>query len=144
MRNRRFAQVTTSDDEDDDVVPRSHQQSAGDTSSRKRKQVKLREGDDEESGEEEKQRSKKKRRGKEKEAETASGSEDEEEEPHVVEDAKPIGEVVKLSGKGRGRRQHYKAFEYDGTRFDLEDPVLLTPEDTKQKPYVAIIKVHAL
>ncbi|KAM1850805.1 hypothetical protein ACFX13_014941 [Malus domestica] len=139
MGNRRFAQVSTSDDEDDDVSPRNHQQTARETSSRKRKQVKIRERDDEESEEEEKQKSKKRRGGKEKEAETASGSEDEEEEPHI-EDLKPIGEVVKLSGKGRGRRQHYKAFEYDGTRFDLEDPVLLTPEDTRQKPYVAIIK----
>ncbi|XP_043717947.1 uncharacterized protein LOC122665872 isoform X2 [Telopea speciosissima] len=58
----------------------------------------------------------------------------------VQEGAKPIGEVIKFTGKGRGRRPHYSAFEFDGNRFDLEDPVLLTPEDADQKPYVAIIK----
>ncbi|OMO79516.1 hypothetical protein CCACVL1_13611 [Corchorus capsularis] len=56
------------------------------------------------------------------------------------EDAKPIGAVVRLSGKGKGRRSHYEAFEFDGNRYDLEDPVLLVPEDKEQKPYVAIIK----
>ncbi|PPD93934.1 hypothetical protein GOBAR_DD09035 [Gossypium barbadense] len=64
-----------------------------------------------------------------------STSDDEDEE-----DAKPIGKVVRVSGKGRGRRSHYESFEFDGNRYDLEDPVLLVPEDTKQKPYVAIIK----
>ncbi|OMO58646.1 hypothetical protein COLO4_34461 [Corchorus olitorius] len=58
----------------------------------------------------------------------------------VQEDAKPIGAVVRLSGKGKGRRSHYEAFEFDGNRYDLEDPVLLVPEDKEQKPYVAIIK----
>lgn len=57
-----------------------------------------------------------------------------------AEDAKPVGEIIRVSGKGRGRRRHYEAFEFDGNRFDLEDPVLLSPEDAKQKPYVAIIK----
>ena len=35
------------------------------------------------------------------------------------EDAKPIGDVVRVSGKGKGRRSHYEAFEYDGNRYDL-------------------------
>lgn len=65
--------------------------------------------------------------------------EEEEEEP-VQEDAKPIGDVIRVSGKGRGQRKYYSEFEFDGNRFELEDPVLLTPEDKKQKPYVAIIK----
>ncbi|TXG50517.1 hypothetical protein EZV62_023041 [Acer yangbiense] len=51
----------------------------------------------------------------------------------------PVG-VPEVSGKGRGRRNHYKAFEYDGNTYELEDPVLLSPEDENQKPYVAIIK----
>ncbi|GAB2209742.1 hypothetical protein Droror1_Dr00026965 [Drosera rotundifolia] len=38
------------------------------------------------------------------------------------------------------RRSHFHGFEFDGNQFELEDPVLLTPEDGKQKPYVAIIK----
>ncbi|KAF8379503.1 hypothetical protein HHK36_028939 [Tetracentron sinense] len=61
----------------------------------------------------------------------------------VPEDAKPIGEVIGVSGKGREKRNHFQAFEYDGDRFELievEDPVLLSPEDVGQKPYVAIIK----
>ncbi|KAF8393729.1 hypothetical protein HHK36_019927 [Tetracentron sinense] len=57
-----------------------------------------------------------------------------------LEDAMPIEEVIRVSGKGRGKRNHYQAFQYDGNRFELEDPVLLTPEDSNQKPYVAIIK----
>ncbi|KAF8379521.1 hypothetical protein HHK36_028959 [Tetracentron sinense] len=47
----------------------------------------------------------------------------------VPEDAKPIGEVIGVSGKGREKRNHFQAFEYDGDRFELEDPVLLSPED---------------
>uniref|UniRef100_A0A7N0V5V7 Uncharacterized protein n=1 Tax=Kalanchoe fedtschenkoi TaxID=63787 RepID=A0A7N0V5V7_KALFE len=72
----------------------------------------------------------------------ASSDEEEEEEvpSPVLEDAKPIGEVIKISGKGKGRKKHYQAFEYDGNRYDLEMPVLLVPEDRMQKPYVAIIK----
>ncbi|KAL6280391.1 hypothetical protein ACE6H2_017272 [Prunus campanulata] len=140
MGNRRFAQVSTSDDEDD-VAPQNQQLEEENGSSKKRKQMKLREGEEEESEGEEKHKSKKRKgkKGKNVRDESASESEDNEEEPQL-EDAKPIGEVVRLSGKGRGRRQHYEAFEYDGNRYDLEDAVLLIPEDNKQKPYVAIIK----
>ncbi|PQP99973.1 uncharacterized protein Pyn_25641 [Prunus yedoensis var. nudiflora] len=140
MGNRRFAQVSTSDDEDD-VAPQNQQLEEENGSSKKRKQIKLREGEEEESEGEEKHKSKKRKgkKGKNVRDESASESEDNEEEPQL-EDAKPIGEVVRLSGKGRGRRQHYEAFEYDGNRYDLEDAVLLIPEDNKQKPYVAIIK----
>lgn len=82
--------------------------------------MKLREGEEEESEEEEKHKRKKRKgkKGKNVKDESASESEDNEEEPQL-EDAKPIGEVVRLSGKGRGRRQHYEAFEYDGNRYDL-------------------------
>ncbi|KAG0454128.1 hypothetical protein HPP92_025432 [Vanilla planifolia] len=54
--------------------------------------------------------------------------------------AEPLGEVLKVSGKGKKKKNHYGSFEVDGNVFDLEDSVLLTPEDSKQKPYVAIIK----
>ncbi|XP_047261644.1 uncharacterized protein LOC124895241 [Capsicum annuum] len=60
----------------------------------------------------------------------------EEEEDH----AKPIGEVIRVTGRGRGRKNFYESFEYDGNRYEFEDPVLLVPE-ADQKPYVAIIKV---
>ncbi|KAI3990541.1 hypothetical protein MKX01_022841 [Papaver californicum] len=62
------------------------------------------------------------------------GEAEEEEAPE------PVGNVIKVSGKGKSRRNHYKAFDNAGNSFKLEDPVLLTPEDTGQKPYVAIIK----
>ncbi|PHT57745.1 hypothetical protein CQW23_00108 [Capsicum baccatum] len=59
----------------------------------------------------------------------------EEEEDH----AKPIGEVIRVTRRGRGRKNFYESFEYDSNRFELEDHVLLVPE-ADQKPYVAIIK----
>ncbi|XP_057978309.1 uncharacterized protein LOC131164830 [Malania oleifera] len=120
MRNRRLARIPTSDDEEE--APRPSHSSNGEDHQlpklRKRKKVKLQEEEEEEE-----------------EAKSSNSGED-----AVPEDAKPIGDVVKVSGKGRGRRSHYAAFEFDGNHFDLEDPVLLVPEDTNQKPYVAIIK----
>ncbi|PIA26580.1 hypothetical protein AQUCO_09100036v1 [Aquilegia coerulea] len=74
------------------------------------------------------------------EEEEEEEEEQEEEDEPIIEDAKPIGEVMKESGKGRNKRTHFEAFEYDGNRFELEDSVLLTPEEKGQKPYVAIIK----
>ncbi|KAF2297819.1 hypothetical protein GH714_003682 [Hevea brasiliensis] len=134
MGNRRFAQISTSDEEDEEPTPppktRSSMKLEG--NERKRKKIKLPDEDEE-----------KLRGGKVKKkarVETAVENTDREEEVAPQEDAKPVGEPVKLSGKGRGRRSHYDAFEFDGNRYDLEDPVLLVPEDKKQKPYVAIIK----
>uniref|UniRef100_A0A2N9FSL2 Uncharacterized protein n=1 Tax=Fagus sylvatica TaxID=28930 RepID=A0A2N9FSL2_FAGSY len=54
---------------------------------------------------------------------TSSGEEDEDEEP-PQEDAKTIGDSIRLSGKGRGRRSHYEAFEFDGNRYDLVSHLL--------------------
>ncbi|KAF5730001.1 hypothetical protein HS088_TW20G00371 [Tripterygium wilfordii] len=134
MGNRRFAQVSTSDEEEEGPRTRS---SRAQTESRKRKKVKLSE-DEEEIESEQAESSNKKRKAKNtREEEPPSAGEDEEPPP---EDAKPVGESIRLSGKGRGRRRHYEAFEFDGNRYDLEDPVLLVPEDKVQKPYVAIIK----
>ncbi|KAK4752195.1 hypothetical protein SAY87_020993 [Trapa incisa] len=42
--------------------------------------------------------------------------------------------------QGRGHREHYEEFEFDGNHYDLEDPVLLAPEDQDKKPYVANLK----
>ncbi|XP_024541990.1 uncharacterized protein LOC9663265 isoform X1 [Selaginella moellendorffii] len=55
-------------------------------------------------------------------------------------DVKPIGEVIRKTGRGRSERKFYKEFELDGARYCLEDSVLVTPEEKSQKPYVAIIK----
>ncbi|XP_048128387.1 uncharacterized protein LOC125312822 [Rhodamnia argentea] len=57
-------------------------------------------------------------------------------------DIKPIGEPFRFYGKGRGRRCHYKAFESEGIQYALEDTVLVVPDETKQKPNVAIIKIY--
>ncbi|PRQ17687.1 putative BAH domain, transcription elongation factor S-II, central domain-containing protein [Rosa chinensis] len=140
MGNRRFAQIATSDDEEDDFARQSQQSSEEvPASTRKRKLKRVAEEEEEE----ERRRSRKKKKKGEEDAETASEGEEEEEEEEDEEDeleAKPIGEMVKISGKGRTRRQHYQAFEYDGNQYELEDPVLLTPSDRREKPYVAIIK----
>ncbi|GJN12922.1 hypothetical protein PR202_ga31249 [Eleusine coracana subsp. coracana] len=68
--------------------------------------------------------------------------EEEQEEAREEEntEAVPIGKPVKVTGKGKKQKKHYASFEYEGNTFELEDPVLLTPEDRSQKPYVAIIK----
>lgn len=55
-------------------------------------------------------------------------------------EAKPLGEVIKRLGRGKLEKRYYQAFELDGNRYELEDPVLVTPEERNQKPYVAIIK----
>ncbi|XP_043810047.1 uncharacterized protein LOC110604214 isoform X2 [Manihot esculenta] len=123
MGNRRFAQVSTSDDEDEAPPPppktRSSTKSEG--NERKRKKIKLPEEDEEEV--EEKMRggkAKKKARGEKAVEPDSEEDVEEEEEEAPQEDAKPIGEPVKFSGKGRGRRSQYEAFEFDGNRYDLD------------------------
>ncbi|KAK8964086.1 hypothetical protein KSP40_PGU019944 [Platanthera guangdongensis] len=69
--------------------------------------------------------------------------------------AEPLGEILSSTGKGKKKKNHYESFELEGnvpkisgTILEMtvacfrlqEDSVLLTPEDLKQKPYVAIIK----
>ncbi|XP_050227944.1 uncharacterized protein LOC126677398 isoform X2 [Mercurialis annua] len=149
MGNRRFAQVSTSDEEDEMLPPPPKTRSTSTRSEdNKNKKKKMKLEEEEEDEEEEKVtkagNAKKKGRGRKEveseEEEEEASEEEEEEEEAPLDDAKPIGEPVRFSGKGRGRRSHYDAFEYDGNRYELEDPVLLVPEDKKQKPYVAIIK----
>ncbi|GAB4834414.1 hypothetical protein Ancab_032668 [Ancistrocladus abbreviatus] len=142
MGNRRFAQVSTSDEEGDAPKPSNSSSSEENRrrrrrSSRNRPRKKIKFDEEEEEVEQEREDS---RNGGGKKAEEQQQEEEEEEEEPVQEDAKPIGDAIRVSGKGRGRRNHYERFEFDGNRFELEDPVLLTPEDEKQKPYVAIIK----
>ncbi|KAL0730739.1 hypothetical protein Bca4012_026833 [Brassica carinata] len=119
--SRRFAQVS-SDEEDDVPATRSKgrdSMSPEEGKRRKRKTVKLYEDFEDDVDEKE------------------TEEEEEEEKP---DDASPVGESVKVTGKGKGRRTHFLQFEYDGNKYSLEDPVLLVPEDKSQKPYVAIIK----
>lgn len=132
MVNRRFTQVATSDDEDDSPPRPSKQQSGTTTSTlednrskalRKRKRMKLQEEEDEEEEEKEKEKEKKKRKPKEKQEDEETS--DEEDEP-PQEDAKPIGEPVRVSGKGRGRRKHFESFEYDGNEYTLVYHLILT------------------
>lgn len=51
------------------------------------------------------------------------GEEEEEDEEEVAMepqgDAKPIGDVVRVSGKGRSKKMHYSSFEFDGNVFEL-------------------------
>nr|CAD1834847.1 unnamed protein product [Ananas comosus var. bracteatus] len=157
MGKRRFTHVYTSDEEDEREPKRSQREhdddddDEGEATKRKGKSKKqLRVDDDEEAErarerERDRSRSKKRRGGGGGRAAAADDeeavAEEEDEEDGSQEDAKPIGDVVRVSGKGRKKKKHYASFEYDGNVFELEDPVLLTPEDKKQKPYVAIIKV---
>ncbi|WCJ26275.1 hypothetical protein M5689_008105 [Euphorbia peplus] len=139
MGNRRFAQVSTSDEEDDEPLPATRISSRSQENQRRRKKIKLPEYDDDEF-ENDLRGAKKGKTKKGRAVESDEEEEEEEEEDAPVEDAKPVGEAVRVSGKGRGRRSHFESFEYDGNVYELEDPVLLVPEDEKQKPYVAIIK----
>ncbi|KVH90064.1 uncharacterized protein LOC112520995 isoform X1 [Cynara cardunculus var. scolymus] len=155
MRNRRY--LASSDDEEDDAPPQPSPKEPEQmrSSQRKRKRMKIYDDDDDEEEEEEAikqvtktKRDKRKPKDDEQEEKEVSPPplppplDDEEEEEAVVEDAKPIGEVVRVSGKGKSRRNHYKSFEFDGLSYELEDPVLLVPdpEGPNKKPYVAIIK----
>ncbi|KFK31915.1 hypothetical protein AALP_AA6G175400 [Arabis alpina] len=157
--SRRFAQVS-SDDEDDLPIRRSKGRNSTSPEEmegkrRKRKKVKLYEDDDDDV-EEERKRNRRGRKEEEEEEEEedeemvpedddeVEEEEDEEEkedeEEEKPDDASPVGELVKVTGKGKGKRTHFTQFEYDGNKYELEDPVLLVPEDKSQKPYVAIIK----
>uniref|UniRef100_A0A0E0JJP4 BAH domain-containing protein n=1 Tax=Oryza punctata TaxID=4537 RepID=A0A0E0JJP4_ORYPU len=106
----------------------------------------MRKNEEEERREETQTRRRRRRRGR-KPKRPAEESEEEEEEAKAEEareeentEAVPIGEPVKITGRGKKQRKHYTSFEYEGNTFELEDPVLLTPEDSKEKPYVAILK----
>ncbi|CAL1375344.1 unnamed protein product [Linum trigynum] len=139
MRNRRFAQVSTSDeDEDTPSRHRTRSSAKSEGSGRRLKRIRLADEEEDEAVEE---KGKRRKKGREEEVEEEEpDEEEEEEEEEVQEDAKPVGEPVKVTGKGKNRRTHYKGFEFDGNQYELEDPVLLTPEEQNQKPYVAIIK----
>lgn len=143
MGNRRFAQFSTSEEEDEPQHPQKRVtrssknpvESEAESRSRRRKLVKLGDEDedeggggpgaDQEGGREEKgakNAPKGRKRKKKEEEEEDHEAEEEEEEPEEEdpdEDAKPIGEPVRFSGKGRGRRSHYESFEFDGNQYEL-------------------------
>ncbi|KAF5198803.1 bromo-adjacent-like protein [Thalictrum thalictroides] len=133
-RNRRLAMISTTDSEGEEegefksgqfeFLEDEHQSPPLNNTKKKNRKLLVEEDEDEE----------------DRQQEQPDEAQEEEEEEAVTEDAKPIGVVMKESGKGRNKRTHYEAFEYDGNRFELEDSVLLTPEERGQKPYVAIIK----
>ena len=90
VNRRRLTRGATSDDEDEAPRPQ-----------RTRKRMRLIEEDnDDDENEEEKQQ-------------------EVPELPQPAEDAKPLGEPVRLSGKGRGRKRHYDSFEFDGIQYIL-------------------------
>ncbi|KZV57521.1 hypothetical protein F511_33427 [Dorcoceras hygrometricum] len=85
-----------------------------------------------------KKKNKMKRRNEDESAPEAEYSESDNDEQDDL--ARSIGEVVRVSGTGKDKRNHYMSFEYDGHQYHLEDPVLLVPEKKNQKPCVAIVK----
>ncbi|XP_042460685.1 uncharacterized protein LOC122044225 [Zingiber officinale] len=144
MRKRRVAHV--SDDEDDEPRRVEDSDAEGDRRSKRKKKLRV---DEEEEEEEDGGRSRnskkggsgrKSRGGAEEQYEEGEEEEEGEQQAEYQEDAKPIGDVIKVTGKGKKKKMHFSSFEYDGNVFELEDPVLLTPEDNTTKPYVAIIK----
>lgn len=167
---RRHAVVSVSDDEEEmplSRVTRASSNAEEKANQRKRKKVRLDEDEeedeasnrkkrkvpekedvDEDENEEEEAEEEERGRGKrikklkkvDEEEQLDPVEEAAEKEEEQLEDAKPIGEIIRVTGKGKGRRNHYESLEYDGNRYALEDPVLLVPEGKSQKPYVAIIK----
>ncbi|KAG2330336.1 hypothetical protein Bca52824_001516 [Brassica carinata] len=121
---QRIAQVSSSDDEEDFVAETMSQgqntrrpEETMDGKRRKRKKVSLyEESDDDDEEEKETEMKRKKDNG--------------------ADDVKPVGELVKVTDKGT----HYGQFDYSGNRYELEDSVLLYPEDNSLEPYIAIIK----
>lgn len=101
VNRRRLTRVATSDDEEDEA-PRPQPQ-------RTRKRMRLLDEDLDNDNQEE-------------EEDLVPKPEPEPEPAQVTDDAKPIGEPIRLSGKGRGRKKHYNSFEYDGIQYSLVIP----------------------
>lgn len=128
MGNRRFAQLVMSDDEDESPCvfargsrPAKDANGGGEAepNNKRRRIVKTPDAGKERSKREIEEE---KKDAGDKNLEDAAGSEEEENGEEAVEedeDAKPIGGPVRITGKGRGRKEHYEAFEFDGNRYDL-------------------------
>ncbi|KAF5816061.1 putative BAH domain-containing protein [Helianthus annuus] len=68
--------------------------------------------------------------------------EDEEEDEEVGENVKPIGDIIRVSFIEGYRRDHYYGFQANGASYELEDVVLVVPDEVgiNMKPSVAMIK----
>ncbi|KAF8670780.1 hypothetical protein HU200_050451 [Digitaria exilis] len=138
---RRVAADDEEDEEEEDVELEEEEDDEKDLEA-------MRRAEEEERREQEAETQTRRRRGRPKRRrEPESEDEDPEEEEQQEEpreeentEAVPVGNPVRVTGKGKKQKKHYNSFEYEGNTFELEDPVLLTPEDRSQKPYVAIIK----
>jgi len=136
-----------SDDDDEDVEEVELEEEEDDEKDLEA----MRRAEEEERREQEAETKTRRRRGRPKRRRDP-GSEDEEPEELELQTEDPreeeiteavpvaVGDPVKITGKGKKQKKHYASFEYEGNSFELEDPVLLTPEDSNQKPYVAILK----
>ncbi|XP_058083953.1 uncharacterized protein LOC131231684 isoform X2 [Magnolia sinica] len=109
MRKRRF--ISTSDEEEEEK-PKGEEEEEKKTKKKQNKKKKKLPEEEEEGGEEESRRNKG-GGGK-------GGRQEEEVAEPVQEDAKPIGEIIRTSVKGRAKRNHFSAFEFDGNRFELD------------------------
>ncbi|KAF8725495.1 hypothetical protein HU200_020022 [Digitaria exilis] len=84
----------------------------------------------------------KRRREPESEDEGPEEEDQQEEDPREEGDSEavPVGNPVRVTGKGKKQKKHYNSFKCEGDTFELEDPAMFLPEDHTQKPYVGIIK----
>lgn len=132
--SRRFAQVSS--DEDDDVpITRSKGRNSASPEEtlgkrRKRKTVKLYEDVEEKESERKRKRKGKKEDDEDEDMEEetppeAKEEEEEEEEEEKPDDASPVGDSVKVTGKGKGKRTHFLQFEYDGNKYEVVSFVYL-------------------
>jgi len=96
VNRRRCTRLTVSDDEDEAPRPR-----------RTRKILRLLEEDEDDDNVNE---------NKEQQVQTKK-----EVSPSVqlVHDAKPVGEPIRFSGRGRGRRSHFESFVFNGIQYIL-------------------------
>ncbi|XP_047306700.1 uncharacterized protein LOC124910128 [Impatiens glandulifera] len=123
-----------SDDEDEETLPQPRVVRTQEPEYHgRRKKIKLIDEDDEEEEVGDKKKSKQVKPS------TCEITGDDVEEEHS-EDAKPIGESIRVSGKNSTKRYHFKSFQQEGITFELEDHVLITPDSEFENPGVAIIK----
>lgn len=113
MGKRRFAQVATSDEEEEEPRTKasaSREKRRERSNGRGKKRKELDDESDEDDG------------GAVEEEDGEELEPEEEQEPereNVQEDAKVIGEVIKVTGKGKRKKSHYASFEFDGNVFEL-------------------------
>ncbi|KAM3396802.1 putative protein isoform X1 [Capsicum galapagoense] len=136
MVNRRNTVVAIRDDDDVPIsrVTRASRNGGGEEklNQRKRKKMKLEEDEEEEREKEKPKVKEEEERGRGKRTKKPKKVDEEEEdrveeaeavkEEEQLDDAKPIGEVVQVTGKGKGKGKgnHYESFEHDGNDYELD------------------------